>query len=1193
MVTQELKDKFVDLLKSMFQLDQPELDFGLYKIMHSKADRINKFLDTELNQQIDEIFSDAQQADKKKEIEKAKQNVIASLGEMAFDENGNLTEAFKTTPAAQSYLSVISSQETAKDNLSERGGVYDHLIRFFSRYYDGGDFMSRRYHVAESDKKAAPYAVPYDGSEVNLHWANKDQYYIKTTESFNNYSFDIAESINQAQQTQGAFDFAPQLPSKAIHFKLVDVAEGEHNNNKEAEKRVFFLHLDEPIVFNEKNELVIQFEYRNATKNDDLSKEQEANLKQKYQAKNKGDLPLLFVCNAIEEALNNEGNTELTKDYLEFIAIISQTDKIKNRPLLFKYLKNFVMGNTMDYFIHKNLKSFLQRELDFYIKNEIIKLDDVEQADAPAVEMWLKLVKSLRRVASEIIQFLAQLEDFQKKLWLKKKFVTETNYCFTIDKLESHPELLELVLNNESQKAEWKELYSIDLNEIDSHKQNSDQTSLLEIEKFKYLPVDTNYFDEQFIDNVLAIEDQLDSHLQGHLIHSENFQALNFIKEKFAEKINCIYIDPPYNSGGNDFIYKDAYRNSSWLSMLFDRVMQAKELLPDEGVLFVHIDDKDDENKVSHKLMMMIESIFGQKNYLDNLIWIKNTTHNDAKTFSHNHEYILAFAKKRYASSRIHELFRQNKPGYAEVMEITHSIQSSYPTISEIESKIKQLYAEQIANYKASVLADGKEWNDEAKKSDPWKGIKQYKFAEYRDEKGKLVAEKDAKSKNATIWVFREDNPAWPNANSLTKEHKDENDADYRFFNPIHPMTGEKCPPPKTGWRWRKNPNPKKVDTQSFSELVKNDEIAFGESHSKIPQRKRFLHTVETDVVKSTLPDYTDGEKELANIIGERGTFPNPKPTTIGRKLIEIATREGDTVLDFFSGSGSAIQATINQNFIDEKSRHFIGVEMGEYFDRTLLKRVKKSIYSIHWKDGKVQDLSRTSSMFKYFRLEAYEDTINNLIKDKKYDLSQIPKEFTLGYLLDAESQGSNSMLNISEFSSPRDYKLNIKQPNSDQSKPQNIDLIETFNWLIGLTVDKYDPWCGYECDFEREQDPDLPEDQNTRLKVKGRLKQVNAYENPSTKYQFRTVLGFIPRKSGNEELKDSVLIIWRKLSDNLEEDAAVLEALLQKLQINQAESQYDRIYINGPHGLQLHGAAKTRLINIEEAFTKAMWAGV
>ena len=164
--------------------------------------------------------------------------------------------------------------------------------------------------------------------------ANKDQYYIKTTESFNNYSFDIAESINQAQQTQGAFDFPPQLPSKAIHFKLVDVAEGEHNNNKEAEKRVFFLHLDEPIVFNEKNELVIQFEYRHATKNDALSKDQEASLKQKYQAKNKGDLPLLFICNSVEDALNNEANDELKKDYLEFCYHLSNRKNQKQTPAI-------------------------------------------------------------------------------------------------------------------------------------------------------------------------------------------------------------------------------------------------------------------------------------------------------------------------------------------------------------------------------------------------------------------------------------------------------------------------------------------------------------------------------------------------------------------------------------------------------------------------------------------------------------------------------------------------------------------------------------------------------------------------------------------------------------------------------------------------------------------------------------------
>ncbi|MDN3407099.1 DNA methyltransferase [Pseudoalteromonas sp. APC 3218] len=1122
MATQELKDKFVDLLKSMFQLDQPELDFGLYKIMHSKADRINKFLDTELNQQIDEIFSDAQQADKKKEIEEAKQNVIASIGEMAFDENGNLTEAFKTTPAAQSYLSVISSQETAKDNLSERGVVYDHLIRFFSRYYDGGDFMSRRYHVAESDKKAAPYAVPYDGSEVNLHWANKDQYYIKTTESFNNYSFDIAESINQAQQTQGAFDFAPQLPSKAIHFKLVDVAEGEHNNNKETEKRVFFLHLDEPIVFNEKNELVVQFEYRNATKNDALSKEQEANLKQKYLAQNKGDLPLLFICDAVEGALKNEVNTELTKDYLEFIAIISKTEKIKNRPLLFKYLKNFVLGNTMDYFIHKNLKSFLQRELDFYIKNEIIKLDDVEQADAPAVEMWLKLVKSLRKVASEIIQFLAQLEDFQKKLWLKKKFVTETNYCFTIDKLESHPELLELVLNNEKQKQEWKEYFKLDLDELNlAINQSNSIAEILNIANMKFLVVDTKFLSEYEKDLILSHLDNLETEADGFLVNADNAQGLRFVSEKYQGKIDNIYIDPPYNTGGDGFIYKDNYQHSSWLSMFFERLEIAKNLQADNSWFSISINDKE-----NHRMLSLIESIYSEDNLVSN-VCVKMShmsgmkmAHIDSKPPKIK-EYLTVFNNAE--GTKLNPIYEQAE--WDDVFDRYKSILTCEPT-------------EDVSTWtKAPLTGYAKEQGID---------IKDHKQFE------------SFKIKHAHR-IFR---TATNDSDTFRETEKDG-----KFYKV-------------------------KTPTGMFKVAHNREEVLFCSEKMK-----------EIDGVKVPVQPKGDIWEDIGinNLHNEGGvTLANGKKPV--KYLERIVTMLGKTdnsfTLDYFAGSGTTAHAVMNLNRKDEGSRKYLLLEMGNHFDNITLRRVKNCIYSKDWKNetplkGSNDSYNGISHFLKYVRLESYEDTLNNLLESKKFDLSIIPKEFTLGYLLDAESQGSKSMLNISEFSSPRDYTLNIKQPNSDQSKPQNIDLIETFNWLIGLTVDKYDPWCGYECDFEREQDPDLPEDQNTRLKVKGRLKQVNAYECPSTKYQFRTISGFVPRKSGNDDLKDSVLIIWRKLSDNLEEDAAVLEALLEKLQINQAESQYDRIYINGPHGLQLHGAAKTRLINIEEAFTKAMWAGV
>jgi adenine-specific DNA-methyltransferase len=107
------------------------------------------------------------------------------------------------------------------------------------------------------------------------------------------------------------------------------------------------------------------------------------------------------------------------------------------------HLRRYTARNTFDYFIHKNLGGFLRRELDFYIKNEVMHLDDMENETAPRVEQYLSKINVIRRIAGKIIDFLAQLEDFQKKLWLKKKFVVETRYCITLDRIpeEFYPEI--------------------------------------------------------------------------------------------------------------------------------------------------------------------------------------------------------------------------------------------------------------------------------------------------------------------------------------------------------------------------------------------------------------------------------------------------------------------------------------------------------------------------------------------------------------------------------------------------------------------------------------------------------------------------------------------------------------------------------------------------------------------------------
>ncbi len=410
------RERLINLLKELFQLDQPELDFGFYRIMHAKAGQVSDFLQNDLLAIIQDAFGEADEA----RIAEAKAAWEAARQQAEDFGAPNPDEAPKGKEAKAAY-------EATKASGSNEGDVYDHLYRFFERYYDQGDFMSRRYFARETDGKAAPYAVPYDGREVYLHWANKDQYYIKTSEYLSNFTFDPTQAT-EYREAHG--ELLEGKPLK-VHCRIVAASEGEHNNVKASEQteRFFVVHENEPIKLETtetgETELILQFEYKPLPgKKYPLDAEREKALKEKYKAFNKRDLPILDMADRFLSALPDE-----LQVYRNALNVDAPTEKIKKRPLLAKYLRKYTARNTMDYFIHKDLGGFLRRELDFYIKNEVMRLDDVEHADAPKVETWLTKVKVLRKIARHLIDFLAQLEDFQKKLWLKKKFVVDTQYC--------------------------------------------------------------------------------------------------------------------------------------------------------------------------------------------------------------------------------------------------------------------------------------------------------------------------------------------------------------------------------------------------------------------------------------------------------------------------------------------------------------------------------------------------------------------------------------------------------------------------------------------------------------------------------------------------------------------------------------------------------------------------------------------
>lgn len=412
-VMREKQQKLIALLQEMFQLNQSDLDFGIYRIMNAKAEEIERFLDKDLVGYIKEALSSSDNSMLEKELEEA----IASAHSLGIDP--------KMSPKVQELRQKLSdtSQSAALEN-----DIYSHLATFFSRYYKDGDFISlRRY-------KKDTYAIPYEGEEVKLYWANFDQYYIKTSEYFKDYTFKASTGSGLIEGEE-----------KTIHFKLVD-ADTQTNNNKAAtdKERRFVLH-EKKMPKEIEGELYIYFEYKA------VGKVKQAKLN--------------------EEAVEKIFASKEIQEWLPLLKTKVPTEKNKDRTLLEKHLTTYTSRNSFDYFIHKDLGGFLNRELDFYIKNEMLHIDDIEEAITAKVEESLKKIKTFKTIAKKIIAFLTQLEEFQKKLWLKKKFVIDTNYCITLDRIDE--KYYEEILACKKQLKEWENLYDVSVTTLEDLKKRA------------------------------------------------------------------------------------------------------------------------------------------------------------------------------------------------------------------------------------------------------------------------------------------------------------------------------------------------------------------------------------------------------------------------------------------------------------------------------------------------------------------------------------------------------------------------------------------------------------------------------------------------------------------------------------------------------------------------------------------------
>ncbi|MCM3053886.1 DNA methyltransferase [Caldibacillus thermoamylovorans] len=1019
--------KLMNILREMFQFDQADLDFGIYRIMRMKRDEINRFIEDELPAQITVGLSELAALDTSAGIAEIDRQIAET-------KSGTLPEAIKAAAIA-AYEEQKKSLAGSVDITAVEADVYNHLTNFFSRYYDDGDFISQRRY------KEGVYAIPYEGEEVKLHWANADQYYVKTSEYFKDYTFKT-------------------MYGETVHFKLIE-AETEMDNNKAKEKRFFQLYTEKPFEVID-GELFIYVEYKASEYSGKTA-----------QARHITDIVDAFAA------------VQTQPEYLPFAAIMTVTD---NKTLLERHLNRYTARNTYDYFIHKDLGKFLRRELDFYIKNEVIYLDDIDEQDEAKTKEYLTKAKVIRKIARKIITFLAQIEDFQKKLFLKKKFVVETNYCITLDRVPEsmYPE----IAANDAQREEWVCLFAID--EITGDDMFTVPYSVpLTVEFLKqnpFLVLDTAFFSTEFKEQLVASIDNLDEKLDGLLIHSENFQAIRLLQQKYQNKVKCIYIDPPYNAKSSEILYKNTFKHSSWLSLIENRLSAASYLLKEDSVITIAIDEVEQT-----RLGELLRVIFPSKQ-ITAITVVHNPSGQQGDNFSFTNEF-------------------------------------AYFVYSDLKNVI------------------GQEIRDES-------GIDVRTF---RDNSGNNNLRTDAANcfypiyvRNNEIIGFGDVSPDDYHPESRCIKIDENTIAVY----PIDNNGVEKK------WVFERGTVEGIRDQLWVKGDVQQGDIDIMRSKSVFRYK-----TTWTDK-KYSANSYGSALLTAMNIPFD---YPKSIYTVIDCVKAGLSDKDSGIVFDFFAGSGTTGHAIIRLNNEDKGARKYILAEMGNHFDTATKPRVIKAIYSddyngvAGWKKGKPISRRGNSHAFKYIRLESYEDTLNNIVlSGGNYDLLGAAREdYILSYMLNTESSGSASLLNVEKLDKPFSYKMLIAR--NLESKERNIDLVETFNYLIGLTVIKSHALVSYDADFST-----------------GDYGAVTASLKAGSTYKFKTIEGTTPNG-------DKTLVIWREMTGDIEKDNAALDAYF--LTIPNARS-FKRIYVNCDNNLlNLRNKGESwQVVLIDEEMKKRMF---
>ena len=643
-------------LRDMFHFPHNDLDFGIFRILKIKRNEVNQFIDEKLPTIVDEALTKVTEALYENQLTKVKEfvNEEGSRRQRDWLENiaensQQLIDFLQTEDQEELIVPLETNLDDLKDHLAFR--VYNHVHNFFERYYRDGDF-------GYNDRSTTLYKVDYpdeadyNGSDTLFHWKCRDSYYVKTATGFNSIAFEVEDKrIEYRLEGKASTSTAQNNNQDDFKHYCFDRIDPPKSDDAEQTWHIIF-HLAETStpkveiyremnaqIFGETDDVGIYLHER-AKKGEEQGKPIFKDLANTYDKVQNGRLQgikalHLNLANYAEKLASHLDFKELGKNNRERQASLEKRPKVHRFHTFDKNLNTFFVGMDSDYFIHKDLDKFLKTEQRRFIQNII--LGDLDtflnlSAENPA----FAIATAFRIVTNEVIALLVAVEMFQKRLFLMKKKVLGTNYLISVGKISEATKddtaqreaFISQILKNEAQLADWRETFGIDITE---------QLPLLE-GLYPTLPLDTRYFDEAFVDDILALFDDLDSEINGVLLNSENFQALDLLMEKYRGSIRCVHIDPPYNTNTSGFLYKNNYQHSSWLTMMENRLSLTEQLMAPDSCTLCHIDENEYENlfKVFNALQMKNQGT---------VVWDKRNPVSGANRIATQHEYVVCRSK--------------------------------------------------------------------------------------------------------------------------------------------------------------------------------------------------------------------------------------------------------------------------------------------------------------------------------------------------------------------------------------------------------------------------------------------------------------------------------------------------------------------------------------------------------------------